>query len=308
MSEMVAREANNNNQTGKNIAEFWLQSCKENHNECQGFPITGSKPKRVLDLGHGHHIRPRLCRAKSLPPSFKYATLSHVWGESQPLRLMTASLDAMQEGMDVSLLPQTFRDAMETARRLGIQYLWIDSLCIIQDSEKDWHEQSHDMGDIYQNAEVNIAAAQSFGSKGCFSQRQKSQVFPCRIEAKWVNAKNGTYFVSSHLDWDTSIQQSSLLSRAWATQELILARRVLYFAVGRCSGNATRGRPMRYTRKEFPVLHGANLPPTRNTSTGCSACMMRNNDPTENTFYGIRSFSDTPLQTLRSPRKTNSLR
>ncbi|KAF2670651.1 HET-domain-containing protein [Microthyrium microscopicum] len=259
ISDMVAREASNNSQTSKDIADFWLNSCRQDHDECRSFPITGAKPKRVLDLGQGKHISPRLCMTKNLPASFKYATLSHVWGRSQPLRLVMASYDAMQEGLDVSLLPQNFRDAMEVSRRLGVRYIWIDSLCILQDSEVDWQEQARDMGDIYQNAEVNIAAARPLESEGLFFYGRKSRAIPCVVEAKWTNAKNESYSISSSFDWHFDITESPLLSRAWVTQELVLARRVLYFAEGQMFWECYQRQANEMYPQNIPLLTGRKL-------------------------------------------------
>lgn len=67
--------------------------------------------------------------------------------------------DKMQAGIGFESLPALFQDAIVTTQKLGIQYLWIDSLCIIQDSEDDWQAESAKMGSVYRNAKVTIAAS-----------------------------------------------------------------------------------------------------------------------------------------------------
>src|SRR5438034_1924444 len=66
-------------------------------------------------------------------------------------------------------LPKTFQDAVLLTRALGVRYLWIDSLCIIQDDEKDWKRENPKMGEVYQYATITIAAAHARdSSEGCF--------------------------------------------------------------------------------------------------------------------------------------------
>lgn len=81
----------------------------------------------------------------------------------------------------MSDLPLTFQDAVIISRVLGVRYLWIDSLCIIQDSEEDWVEESNRMGDIYENSLLTISATTATNSKGGILVRQRSQFTPIRL-------------------------------------------------------------------------------------------------------------------------------
>jgi hypothetical protein len=86
--------------------------------------------------------------------------------------LKMTNLNQFIECIDIAELPKTFQDAIEISRRLDIRFLWIDSLCIIQDSKEDWLKESVIMGDIYQHAYCNIAAtAAPDGRTGCFLER-----------------------------------------------------------------------------------------------------------------------------------------
>lgn len=90
-----------------------------------------------------------------------YAALSHVWGDVEaapPLKTIRGNYDEMKEGIPLFRLPPNFADAVETCRRLGVQFIWIDSLCIIQDSDEDWQQEAGTMHEVYRNAEVTIVA------------------------------------------------------------------------------------------------------------------------------------------------------
>lgn len=100
-----------------------------------------------------------------------YVALSHRWGDHQPLRLLCDNLSDFRRNIPWSALPKTFQDAIVFARRLDMPYIWIDSLCIVQDSKEDWFVQSSKMAGIYEYASITLAATvASGGTAGCFVQ------------------------------------------------------------------------------------------------------------------------------------------
>jgi len=101
----------------------------------------------------------RLVSNASTIVDFKYLTLSHIWGTepSQQLRLLSSRLDKFKSAIHLDELPRSFREAIRIVRYLGYQYLWIDSLCIIQDSVSDWTTEAAKMSAVYSNAVCNIA-------------------------------------------------------------------------------------------------------------------------------------------------------
>jgi hypothetical protein len=108
-------------------------------------------PTRVLDIGLADKPNLHLHITNSKSPSRPYATLSHYWGKIQIEQLRTDNFDRMCNGIDPSTLTKTFQDAIYITHRLGIRFLWIDSLCIIQDSVSDWAKESSTMGEVYAN-------------------------------------------------------------------------------------------------------------------------------------------------------------
>lgn len=126
----------------------WIQECQSNHSSCYTLPDSWV-PTRLLDVGLddglGHEI-PRLIEtASTRMDSRKFAALSHMWGDttvSPPPRSIRSNYEAMKTGVALSTFPRNFVDAVCVCRSLRIRYIWIDSLCIIQDSPEDWTHES----------------------------------------------------------------------------------------------------------------------------------------------------------------------
>jgi len=117
----------------------WLDICQKSHELC-GPPalVPPRLPKRVLDASS---TQVRLYEPHN--EFDHYVCLSHCWGEVRPACSTTsATIQAKQSGIDWWALPATFRDAIDFTRRLGLRYIWIDALCILQDNIQDWGEQS----------------------------------------------------------------------------------------------------------------------------------------------------------------------
>jgi hypothetical protein len=100
----------------------------------------------------------------------KYVTLSHCWGQAsqRPLTTTAGNLAQHLQGIPLLHLPLTFKDAVEVSRRLGLRYLWIDSLCIVQGDAEAWALEASMMASVYENALVTLFALSSVDSKsGC---------------------------------------------------------------------------------------------------------------------------------------------
>lgn len=244
-------------------ARMWLSDCVESHVGCQ--PESKSKlPTRVLDVSVanvGGSIR--LCETKD--EFGEYACLSHCWGppgDSRVLRTVSETLSTFLEHIPWSSLPQTFRDTIDFVRAQGIRYLWIDSLCIIQDDPLDWDRESAKMADIYANCVISIAAwTSAHADGGLFSNHDSLSP---KVEFAYLTTVDGErrpiytrWHQQHHLDaWPVF---SPLSTRAWVLQERLMAPRTVYFLgseVGwecreetHCEcGDGLRGRS---TKKDF---------------------------------------------------------
>lgn len=151
------------------------------------------------------------------------------------MTLTTSNLDSMKEGIPLTQLPKSFQEAIRVAQNLGIGYLWIDSLCIIQsgDDYKDWKVQASMMGDVYQHAIVNIAATSSKHSgEGLFRNRNVEHLRETIIAVArdWSGGlEPGEYRLIHSGMWTENLDRSPLLQRGWVFQERVLSKRMLHF-------------------------------------------------------------------------------
>lgn len=164
------------------VARLWIDQCIRNHPRCNRNPFkTESKeherlPTRLIDVGKAdEEAAPRLIlTSTSVTSSIKYLTLSHSWSITSTewtLKLTSGNIQHLQKQIPVKDVPQTFQESMDLTRRLGYQYIWIDSLCIMQDSESDWHREALTMSHTYGNSTCNIAALGVNEADACFVQR-----------------------------------------------------------------------------------------------------------------------------------------
>ncbi|OBT69320.1 hypothetical protein VE03_01191 [Pseudogymnoascus sp. 23342-1-I1] len=229
----------------ENLARIqqWLRACEKMHGICS--VPNHQAPPRLLDLECGSPdiirlVKPGQVHAgssdnKNANPDFRYACLSHCWGKARFKDLTTASnLEANMKGIFISDLPPTFRDSVMVSRALGIQYLWIDSLCIVQDDHVDWGTHVDKMAQIYRNAYITLAAgASSDDSGGLFRQAvvHFSSAFPFNLRDGEIEYK---IYLRRRLphpdeDWPTGAIMP-LMMRGWVFQERLLSRRFLSFA------------------------------------------------------------------------------
>ena len=150
-----------------NVLNKCFLDCKNNHVRCQDKDLTiDGSPLRLIDLGlpiDFHKPRLHVCEGWRRSSELKYAILSHCWANSNVesgkiLTLSTNNLSSMESGIDFNSLASSFRDAITITRTLNLRYLWIDALCIIQDSPEDWESEAAKIPRYFAQSEVCIAA------------------------------------------------------------------------------------------------------------------------------------------------------
>ncbi|KAF2183944.1 HET-domain-containing protein [Zopfia rhizophila CBS 207.26] len=184
-------------------------------------------PTRVLDLEPSSDAD--ICLYESQGEKAPYACLSHCWGGFQPLKttLDPNTLSKFQREICWTDLPKTFQDAVAFARRLSIRYLWIDSLCIIQDNDDDWKTQSALMAEIYQNSLVTLAASASRGpNDGLFHNAKPTYI---SRELSSITQQPNHYFIYARSRLLHQKVLLPLMGRGWVFQERLLSPRFLHF-------------------------------------------------------------------------------
>lgn len=141
-------------------------------------------------------------------------------------------MEARRAGIDIRETPQTFIDAVTIARRLGLRYLWIDSLCICQDDASDWARESSRMVDVYSNAHIVIAANRSDDSNGgVFHSRAARPNTVFKLPGGEDDLHAMLLFQSDQAMAYTATEflDEPLTGRGWALQERVLAKRVIHY-------------------------------------------------------------------------------
>jgi hypothetical protein len=169
-------------------------------------------PRRLLDVSGGSTIRLIDCEELSSTTLgvAQYAALSHRWGISQHLTTTSKNIREMHDGFDIAILPRTFQDAAFLARNLGIHFIWIDALCIMQDNPEDWLHQSYIMGDIYMNAQVTFAIHCASDDSDGFLERAFSKRPAVEVHIHGIDIG-----VCASADPELDITKSSLSRRGW---------------------------------------------------------------------------------------------
>ncbi|KAN0119298.1 HET domain containing protein [Hyaloscypha variabilis] len=219
------------------MLEF-INTCDSDHPNC-GNSLKDHLilPSRFIEVGsHEGNVEPRLVSSLGISPSERYTTLSHCWGanpESMPLQTTKSTESAHKRSLPMAKLPKTFRDAVNVTRALGIRYIWIDSLCIIQDDMGDWEQEAAKMASIYEGTFLTLAAVDSYNSNGgLFLETVMS---PVHFEFKpRFSSGSKIAFARSLLKPRSNgdrlyLKNSPLYQRGWVFQEIMLSPRSIHF-------------------------------------------------------------------------------
>jgi hypothetical protein len=213
------------------LAREWLEECTTSHPACEQRQDS-RLPTRVINV-EVNGKDPRLYVTHN--ERGRYATLSHCWGQVPILTTTNSNLDDMKASIPLKQMPKTFREAVIVTRRLGLKFLWIDSLCILQDSKEDWMREASRMGDIYACAAMNISAdAGTDPNAGLNKSRLMvgteigvsepgvsiyTRPFPKAVDPYAVIHKPSRHDQRNHI----------LDTRGWVLQERLLSPRILHF-------------------------------------------------------------------------------
>jgi hypothetical protein len=205
----------------------WVETCDATHTDCmrRRKATTKSKrfvPTRLLDISSAPGAPIRVIETATTSVQGPYCTLSHCWGKIEFQELRDANRERfMKEGIPWQLFTKNFQHAIEIARSLGVGYIWIDSLCIIQKSKADWDREASRMHLVYRNSYCNIAVVDAKDSTGgAFRKRDPEDVAPVRyeptVDSSWFGSK--IWVVVPEDLWERQLLQSFLYVRGWVFQ------------------------------------------------------------------------------------------
>lgn len=219
------------------LAKGWIDQCLTNHFRCQSsLKRRTGYPSRLIKVWKADQtVTAQLVECVGLSQTPEYATLSHCWGSGPIQTLRNCCLKEYKNTIPVGTLSKTFRDAFDVVVDLQIPYIWIDSLCIIQDSEEDWNLEYQRMADVYENAALNIAAAAfSSADSGLFVPKRAQHVEPLKVVVDMrsgTRSLSGTYSLFHKEAWSIRVDEAPLNRRGWVLQERFFSPRILHFGV-----------------------------------------------------------------------------
>jgi hypothetical protein len=222
-----------------NRAKTWINTCFTSHSICKlrhSSPSPRFFPTRVIHVPFGPMApKPRYYIIDTQTHStvslgLQYVTLSHCWGEPKDPSYRTTSgniAERLSAGISRDDLPPTFTDTIDTALRLRVPFLWIDSLCIIQGDKDDWAAECTKMADVYKNSFLNISATSARSSKDGLTSSY--ELHPRLVNTSWLNERDGRYRLIDPDFWRERVTDAQVNTRGWVVQERVLASRVLHF-------------------------------------------------------------------------------
>ena len=235
------------------MARDWVRNCDTNHVRCRNTSEQEHPTRLVHIRTEEEKIRIRLVSNRQtleekIPgqPAIegRYVSLSHCWGGDLPLKSTPSTLRAYLEDIPMDRLPTTFRDAITFAHKLGMEWIWIDALCIIQDqpSKEDWLLEVSKMRQYYRNSFFNISATDARnGSEGLYRERDDAAAWIGDVTLRTKELKRShrsashnqpEYSSCTVLDldfWQQVVETAPVNLRSWVFQERILAPRVIHF-------------------------------------------------------------------------------
>jgi hypothetical protein len=226
-----------------NAAKLHLRTCLEEHEECRK-PDPAAQPTRLLHLDDNDKDRV-FVQETHVGTRHAYAALSYCWGATEQVKLLKAEVkDFSKTGVLISSLPQTIQDAIYTTRQLDLKYLWVDTLCIIQDSTEDKDREVARMAVIYMNATITISAAAAADCGDGFLQDREEVSLRVRAAMCLPALASADEETLEVVDWvylcpDTyaghkikTFDEETISMRAWTYQETTLSPRLLIYGSG----------------------------------------------------------------------------
>ncbi|CAH0003415.1 unnamed protein product [Clonostachys byssicola] len=293
----------------------WIRTCEESHNHSGSSPGTQlmmsnisnristtsqlvDPPTRVIDVRGGIGDKIRLILGKDMQSPVFFA-LSHRWGdkdEHQVGRTLPCNVKDRFNGINLVELPRNFQEAIMLTKAMGVRYLWIDSLCIIQTDSNDWKREAVRMEQVYSNASCILAASSSNSSIEGFLKKS-------REKRPYVSVKSLSgrivYVCKDIDDFHTDVERSILNSRGWVLQERALARRIIHFtknqAYFECGNGVHCESLMKLNNGKATLLGDSNFPRSAESFNKTGKIVIMQNLYKQYSALGFKFFEDRPV-------------
>jgi hypothetical protein len=192
-------------------------------------------PTRVLEIIRDTS-RPRLVLREAADfgttQAVPFVALSHCWGTGIPFCTTKSNLEHHKTGILLNKLPSTFLDTVAIVSRLGLRYIWIDSLCIVQDDREEWAREAAKMAKVYGDAHLVIGAARADSDMQGFlglREQPESVKMPNTDGEQVILQLQPTEGRRWIINWEDPMVDEPLTQRAWCLQERFLANRMLLY-------------------------------------------------------------------------------
>ena len=215
-------------------ARQWIYECLLEHDDCPD-PADSALPTRLVEILDDERLI--LHENSSRTERGTYTTMSYRWGGPQTFATTTDTYEShIREGFKVSDLPQTLQDGVFLTRRLGLRYVWIDSLCILQDSDEDKERELPRLAAYYKDAYVTICAAVAESCHDGFLQtHDECKTHPGTgipsdlLRMPFLDPSGNVGEMLFRETCPYSLAWEPLEKRAWTFQERILSPRILHY-------------------------------------------------------------------------------
>ena len=263
----------------------WHRDCVEGHPECSPIRSTPASadanwiPTRLINCDQSNAQQVCFLQLSAEVSPVSYMTLSHCWGDPdgpRPPKLTNDNFNSMRDRIPIENLPRTFKDAIQVARSLGVSYLWIDSLCIIQDSMEDWRRESRLMDKVYRYSVCNIMAEAAINCHGgLFFGRDPQRLGIFTLDEKQTSSLSHRSSLCVTQDYISSKsdkgKSSPLYSRGWVCQERWLAPRQISFHSNQAFWECSKVKVCEaFPSWEDKVDHAGNPSSQRRTPQPCN--------------------------------------
>lgn len=240
-------------------AAEWLSHCVKHDKSCIP-PVNNFAPRRLLNVIPGNPKGDPFLFDATEP--LTYACLSYCWGDDTDdvLQTTTSNLEAHYEAIPLQSMPKSVQDAVTVCRGLKIPYLWVDSLCIVQDDHDAWLRDASKMDRIYLNSHVTIAALEPSSCKTGFLGRQQFGRPGWQLQSVLPGTSQEIVIrpgMSRSAGSSSSSSSSSLDRRGWCLQETLLPFRRLCFGGDEMSWECSCRRACECGHQVWPTESGA---------------------------------------------------